>query len=93
MLGSTPIGTAVAGTGSAIILPITIGTGGNITATGTYTLTVQATAQTGACSGRADDDERFGDPDGQPDTITCRQRSDNGLLWPELHVPNHQQQW
>ncbi|KXB97130.1 MAG: hypothetical protein AA908_08205 [Chlorobi bacterium NICIL-2] len=51
MLGSTPIGTAVAGTGSAIILPITIGTGGNITATGTYTLTVQATAQTGACSG------------------------------------------
>ncbi|GIV51185.1 MAG: hypothetical protein KatS3mg038_1706 [Candidatus Kapaibacterium sp.] len=51
MLGSTPLGSAVAGTGSAINLPITIGTGGNITATGTYTLTVQATAQTGACSG------------------------------------------
>ena len=52
MLGSTPIGSAVAGnTGNSITLPITIGTGGDITSTGTYTLTVRATATSGGCAG------------------------------------------
>ncbi|GIV54999.1 MAG: hypothetical protein KatS3mg039_1517 [Candidatus Kapaibacterium sp.] len=51
MLGSTPLGSAVAGTGSGINLPITIGTGGDITSTGTYTLTVRATATSGGCNG------------------------------------------
>lgn len=47
--GAAPLGTAVAGTGSAITLPVTVGTGGNITNTGAYTLTVQATGS-GACT-------------------------------------------
>jgi len=51
MLGSTPIGSAVADTGNSITLPITIGTGGDITSTGTYTLTVRATATSGGCAG------------------------------------------
>ncbi len=43
MNGASPVGSAVSGTGSALTLPVTIGTGGNIVNTGTYTLTVNAT--------------------------------------------------
>ncbi|GIW91766.1 MAG: hypothetical protein KatS3mg109_2198 [Pirellulaceae bacterium] len=93
MLGSTPLGSAVAGTGSGINLPITIGTGGDITSTGTYTLTVRATATSGGCNGVPVMMNGSVDADGQPDAIASSQRSDDGLLWPKLHVPNHQQQW
>lgn len=43
MNGASPVGGAVSGTGAALTLPVTIGTGGNIVNTGTYTLTVNAT--------------------------------------------------